>query len=358
MWSEDRSPLAADSPTAPAVRPLAAAASPSTEGMARSPSHESFGTDLSLLSLSSLGSELGRLRAGQRASRSLLQSEHASVGRRHYQSLGAAPTRTKVTICSCVERRNDSHHHLCYHRHGELAVPGVCFGSRRPLSGEVLFEEESEVIRSCGALSSVLGLVKSFSTGDIAQTALDENGTPLRASVSELALCAVLPARGRLDYASRSCSTWVAVGDVSSTSQLPSPQGLPASTNATGGDVSPGFTAADLVRSVNKKVRQMYIRRRLLSTYKALERLTKSELDLSGEPRDDLPRVHVTSELNRCIRDELDLSTLGFRGANRTLSLTVKDVERDRGKPLTKFERNMMIFNWLQSLDENTFEQS
>ncbi|KAM7284574.1 hypothetical protein ISCGN_001668 [Ixodes scapularis] len=278
--------------------------------MARSPSHESFGTDLSLLSLSSLGSELGRLRAGQRANRSLLQ------------------------------------------------VPGVCFGSRRPISGEVLLEEESEAIRSCGALSSVLGLVKSFSTGDINQTAVDENDAPLRASVSEVALCAALPPRGRLDYASRSCSTWVAVGDVSSTSQLPSPQGLPAPTNATGGDASPGFTAADLVRSVNKKVRQMYIRRRLLSTYKALERLTKSELNLSGQPRDDLPQVHVTSELNRCIRDELDLSSLGFRGANRTLSLTVKDVERDRGKPLTKFERNMMIFNWLQSLDENTFEQS
>lgn len=310
MWSEGPSPLAGGTPTAPAVCLPLAAASPSTEGMARSPSHESFGTDLSLLSLSSLGSELGRLRAGQRANRSLLQ------------------------------------------------VPGVCFGSRRPISGEVLLEEESEAIRSCGALSSVLGLVKSFSTGDINQMAVDENDAPLRASVSEVALCAALPPRGRLDYASRSCSTWVAVGDVSSTSQLPSPQGLPAPTNATGGDASPGFTAADLVRSVNKKVRQMYIRRRLLSTYKALERLTKSELNLSGQQRDDLPQVHVTSELNRCIRDELDLSSLGFRGANRTLSLTVKDVERDRGKPLTKFERNMMIFNWLQSLDENTFEQS
>lgn len=299
MWNEGGAAPATLPATLPAAAPvLTAPGAEAQQVMARSPSHESFGTDLSLLSLSSLGSELGRLRGAHRASRCLLR------------------------------------------------VPSECFGTRRPISGEVLFEEESEVIRSCGALSSVLGLMKSFSTGDIGQ-AIEEN--QLRASVSEVALCA--DPRGRLDYTSRSCSTWVAVGDVSSTSQLPSPQALPAAD-------SPGFTAADFVRSVNKRVRQMYIRRRLMSTYKALERLTKSELNLSAPPKDDLPQVQVTTELNRNIRDELDLSSLGFRGANRTLSLTVKDVERDRGKPLTKYERNMMIFNWLQSLDENTFEQS
>lgn len=83
---------------------------------------------------------------------------------------------------------------------------------------------------------------------------------------------------------------------------------------------------ADLVRSVSTKVRQMYIRRRLLSTHRALERLTKSELDVST-----LPRVHVTADAK----------------------LTVRDVQRDRGKPLTKYERNMMIFDWLQNLDRS-----
>lgn len=77
------------------------------------------------------------------------------------------------------------------------------------------------------------------------------------------------------------------------------------------------LTAADLVRSVSKKVRQMYVRRRLLSTYRALERV---------------------SDVSR-------------RGAKRSLSLTVREVQRDRGKPLTKYERNMMIFDWLQNLD-------
>lgn len=205
-------------------------------GIARSPSHESFGTDLSLLSLSSLGSEL-RHRANSQ--RNLLQ------------------------------------------------VPSEY--RRRPISGEILLEEDCQVLS--------WALVKSFSTGDMTQNLDAEN---MRTTGSEVG--------------SRSCSTWVAVGDASS--QLPSPQ-------------MPSFTVADLVHSVNKKVRQMYIRRKLLSTYKALERLTKSELNLS--------------------------SSIGFHGVNRTL--TVSAVERDRGKPLTKYQRNMMIFNWLQSLDEDTFQQ-
>lgn len=64
----------------------------------------------------------------------------------------------------------------------------------------------------------------------------------------------------RLDHASRSCSTWVAVGDVASTSQLPSPHGghslapAPATSPA-----APVFTAADLIRSVNKKVRCLLV---------------------------------------------------------------------------------------------------
>ncbi|GIY78311.1 uncharacterized protein CEXT_578441 [Caerostris extrusa] len=134
------------------------------------------------------------------------------------------------------------------------------------------------------------------------------------------------------------------------------------------------MTAIDFVRAINKKVRQMYIRRRLESTYKALERLTRSELSLdlpsiavpvptastSGAPGslDDssnnatsdipsrhtpLPQFHISTELGRSIRHELQISAVGFHGVNKTLSLTVKDIERDKGKPLSKYERNMMI---------------
>lgn len=135
-----------------------------------------------------------------------------------------------------------------------------CF--RPPDIPEILwFEEENDLIRSCAALSSALGLQKSFSTSDISQLPSPDE-TPLnlvtRSAVSELALtCAqrsgYLIDHPRLEHASRSCSTWVAVGDVASTSQLPSPHG--GHTTATAPPPTPpSFTAADLIRSVNKKV--------------------------------------------------------------------------------------------------------
>ena len=32
--------------------------------------------------------------------------------------------------------------------------------------------------------------------------------------------------------------------------------------------------------------------------------------------------------------------------------ISPKEIARDRGKPLSKYERNVMIFDWLHTLDE------
>lgn len=32
--------------------------------------------------------------------------------------------------------------------------------------------------------------------------------------------------------------------------------------------------------------------------------------------------------------------------------LTLRDIERERSRPLSKYERNMMIFDWLHTLEE------
>lgn len=37
-------------------------------------------------------------------------------------------------------------------------------------------------------------------------------------------------------------------------------------------------------------------------------------------------------------------------------ALTLNDVERDQGRPLSKYMRNMMIFNWLHSLEDGPSE--
>ncbi|XP_037041652.1 uncharacterized protein LOC119078261 isoform X2 [Bradysia coprophila] len=259
------------------------------------------------------------------------------------------------------------------------------------------FEEGNDLIRSCAALSKALGIQKSFSTSDITQLPGPETeGTnQLRHTVSELALNSLqrcgymLDNPSRLEHASRSCSTWVAVGELASTSQLPSPHGGPASTSQlTTSTPPPAFTAADLIRSVNKKVRQNYIRRRLLTTYRALDRLSQSEFNLDrleavaasyykgpgptelivpstiakttnnnnntstanpNVPNDTHTEPAQVSKKQQQINADIIKKKISL---NMTKNLTIQDIEKERGKPLSKYDRNMMIFNWLHTLDE------
>lgn len=114
------------------------------------------------------------------------------------------------------------------------------------------------------------------------------------------------------------------------------------------------------------QVRQNYIRRRLLTTYKALERLSQSEFNL------DRLEVQAANETERASATHLTVpgqqpAPVTSPGAvvrlakprslgAKDLPLTLRDVERERGKPLSKYERNMMIFNWLHTLDDSAFE--
>ncbi|KAJ8959548.1 hypothetical protein NQ314_006285 [Rhamnusium bicolor] len=326
----------------------------------RSPSHESVTTDLSLFSVSSVASDA---HAGRRLL-SFSKCDNQFVR-------GHSPN---------PENRNQNR---------PADIPEILW-----------FEEETELIRSCAALSSAVGLQKSFSTSDISQLPSPEDGPSipgLRNAVSELALNSLqrsgfLLENARLDQTSRSCSTWVAVGDIASTSQLPSPHGGHSSSNAqqpASTPPPPAFTAADFIRSVNKKaqyffcpqVRQNYIRRRLMTTYKALERLSQSEFNLdrlevtpstatasiSTETAPNqvnpipsrlvVPGSSPTPSKSPTTSNSTNAAMLRVakQRAGKNLPLTIRDVERERGKPLSKYERNMMIFNWLHTLDDTAF---
>ena len=156
----------------------------------------------------------------------------------------------------------------------------------------------------------------------------------------------------------------------------------------------PNFTPADLVRSVNKRIRQSYLRKRLLTSYKAIERMSVSGINIEKlqdlidetgkitpefarlfpartevndghvKPTTPLPTNKVqTGTKNRHSSNESSQTTLSSmvsdgtnvtkqrKDSNNTLS--PREVERDRGKPLSKYERNVMIFDWLHTLDEN-----
>ncbi|XP_012268626.2 uncharacterized protein LOC105693356 [Athalia rosae] len=294
--------------------------------MLRSPSHESVTTDLSLFSVSSIASDA-------RGNRLVPFKSYSDC---QLASRGPSP--------------NPDTRQIQGNRPAE--IPEILW-----------FEEETELIHSCGALSSALGRLKSFSDSDVFQLPISDTrySQKLRSAVSALALDTahrngLLLEHTRLDHASRSCSTWVAVGDVGTTSQLPSPHGgavqpePPASCNQ---PTQMPFTAADLVRSVNKKVRQNYIRRRLTTTYRALERLSQSEFNLDRlEAAASAAQSTTGATLSVPGASASSSSTVTTSGKDKNLPLTVRDVERERGRQLSKYERNMMIFNWLHTLDD------
>ena len=110
-----------------------------------------------------------------------------------------------------------------------------CTGSvseQLSIGGDVgIYTDEKVLIKSLELLADALGFKKSFSTNDILGIGLDKNGgnvhipaqVSLHRSQSEMKLSDVAPL-ARIEASSRSLSTWVAVGDTSATTQLPSPQ--------------------------------------------------------------------------------------------------------------------------------------
>lgn len=351
--------------------------------LARSPSRDSVTTEFSL------GSCMESV-TGQPSS-----SPKPSQDPRHHHPSSSANLR--VTFRSRSE---------CHMGRGPSPIPcdrlAVPLPTTRPCSAnsskgvkDIWLDDENDLIRSCGALSRALGLQKSFSTSDILT---GPDWVPVRNTRSDMFLleCGQGMTWGRLEANSRSLSTWVAVGDVqSSTSQLPSPQVELNKAFPEGEYTTSQFTAADFIRSVNKKVRQNYIRRRLKVTYKALEQFSESEFDLDrleetvnkvkksrqsqnldevvvvstannsrnhssvvgqslppGSPCPGVSQVLESAAQDFCIASLSDSVKRGLGGGTGPVVVSQKEIERDRGKPLTKYERNIMIFDWLHALDE------
>uniref|UniRef100_A0A182T863 Uncharacterized protein n=1 Tax=Anopheles maculatus TaxID=74869 RepID=A0A182T863_9DIPT len=347
-----------------------------TNRILRSPSHESFSTDLSLISISV----------------SSMNSEATSVLNR--------------SSCSLLNRTMEE-------KLGSLLNPKDSKRNRYEQCGlfsSTLTErwnESNDLIRNCATLSAALGIHKSFSTTDIYQLPSDQHNLG-RLSTSELALTpfqkvGYLFDHSRLEHASRSYSTWVAVGELASTSQLPSPHGGQTSqvpTLTTTNNPTPSFTVTDLISSVNKKIRQNYIRRRLFTTYRALERLSQSEFNLdrleaaafaatnpgptelivpstsmsnasaspvggkSTSSPAPIGEVGTVPEHGTVLSLKKSSSTSGSAGGSSASRphhgpkkhLTFHDIENERGKPLSKYERHMLIFNWLHTIDDTALE--
>ncbi|KAF2344006.1 hypothetical protein FHG87_025238 [Trinorchestia longiramus] len=139
---------------------------------------------------------------------------------------------------------------------------------------------------------------------------------------------------------------------------------------------------------LHHQVRQNYIRRRLVSTYRALQRYSQSSMQLQSDgalgvkveaggitlvvpghsyqtPQDIFKIIKKEVELVSPFPPNLPSDPTPLVAAAAVASsstkasnaaLTAQDVERDRGRQLSKYERNIMIFNWLQTLEETTYD--
>ena len=93
------------------------------------------------------------------------------------------------------------------------------------------YTDEKLLIKSLELLADALGFKKSFSTNDILGIGLERKNVSsnnpahmsLQRSQSDMKISDVAPL-ARIEASSRSLSTWVAVGDTTATTQLPSPQ--------------------------------------------------------------------------------------------------------------------------------------
>ncbi|XP_028161060.1 uncharacterized protein LOC114353316 [Ostrinia furnacalis] len=266
-------------------------------GVARSPSHESVTTDLSLFSVSSAASDARVLR---------LLACKAGQGPDPSLRVASPNPDSKVLV-------------------------------KRPSSALPLQSADHcrELLAGCAALCAQLGLRRSFSAGDVTSAPHRQQG--LRSATSEVGLCAALEAL-TLSAASRSCSTWVAVGG----SQLPSPQ---RSHPVQQPPQRP-------LPTDNKKVRQSYIKRRLLTTYRALERMSQSDFNLDRLEAAAARAAAASGPGPTTLAVPSKQQARFVHPEAAHLALTAADLERERGRPLSKYERNMMIFNWLHTLDE------
>ncbi|XP_061725703.1 uncharacterized protein LOC133531474 [Cydia pomonella] len=337
----------------------------SWRGVARSPSRESVTTDLSLFSVSSAASDARALRllackAGQGPDPNLRVASPHPESKLQKRPSSGLPLQTadacKSLLAGCAAlcaalglRRSLSADDVTAdkprppRRYRTYTNMSVQTAGRLPLQTA---EACKSLLAGCAALCAALGLRRSLSADDVTA----DKPRPPRSATSEVGLCAALEAL-TLSSASRSCSTWVAVGG----SQLPSPQRA---------SVQP----AQRLLSDNKKIRQNYIKRRLLTTYKALERMSQSEFNL-----DKLEAAAVASALASgggagptvlavpaaptvpTVPNVPNVPTVHTRFVHPeacALALTAADLERERGRPLSKYERNMMIFNWLHTLDD------
>lgn len=147
------------------------------------------------------------------------------------------------------------------------------------------------------------------------------------------------------DYVTYSCSTLAICGDTLHSSQLPSPQ-----TQSIRQINSLIFTDDDLIKSLNKNVRDQCIRRRILELVKSGQLENVESLD-----RKELLSSNINVLLKR-LKYASDFDAKEFMNEKGEISINVAEFDvPDSGnnKPswtTNKVDKNSLVLSWLQSV--------
>lgn len=105
-------------------------------------------------------------------------------------------------------------------------------------------------------------------------------------------------------------------------------------------------------------MRQNYIQRRLLITYKTLERLSKSEFNLNKTATGN--NANVPDQQSAATGTDAPAGSNKFlcvpKHGNQTLcpddiAVCTDTIKRYQPKAFTRYDRNMFIVNWLDNID-------
>lgn len=97
------------------------------------------------------------------------------------------------------------------------------------------------------------------------------------------------------------------------------------------------------------QVRQNYIQRRLLITYKTLERLSQSEFNLDKSSGVNALAQQSSAAVNP--NKYLCVPRSGKPLCPDDIAVCADTIKRYQPKAFTRYDRNMFIVNWLDNID-------
>ena len=113
------------------------------------------------------------------------------------------------------------------------------------------------------------------------------------------------------------------------------------------------LSPVDIIKSVTKTSRIAYLKKKILYYLTLIEKLKRSGCSARRiEHLGEWKFAELSISSNSAGANNAASATPAKLSSLKSAALTTKDIDRDRGKPLSKYERNIMIFDWLFNVSD------